>query len=522
MRIIRVYCVFILALLPLAVWAQSGLQPLNRMGNLELDSALNNPGTLVHTAYKPLLESEVPKVQRVKEQTPGFSWVRRKMWHEHLVIISEPDAEMPFRFTLDPVFRFEGGRDLEDSTDTFLRKNTRGFRLKGNLGEQIAFESSFYENQSFLPLYLRQFANESKVIPGQGRTKVFDETGFDYAMASGTISYSPNERLNFRFGHGKNFIGDGYRSLLLSDNAFNYPFLRSSFNFGKGRFQYTTLWSWLQSLERIPRNATPEASFERKAGTFHYLNWIPHPKLAIGLFEGVIWQRWDTAGTTDFDANFVNPLIGVNSLLHGLEDDKNNALLGVNLKFKATKRIQLYGQFMLDGGSEMGYQAGLRLFEPFQIRGFFLQLETNNVAQKAYNHDSELQNYSHYNQPLAHPVGSGFSEVLLIANYRRERWLVELHLSQASAVDEQRTLNQGRNIFFTDAEIDQTNPTEGIDILNYASFQVGYLVNPASNMHLALGIVNRQLDSKTSLPGDSSQYLYVTWSTALQNFYYDF
>ena len=45
----------------------------------------------------------------------------------------------------------------------------------------------------------------------------------------------------------KTFYKDGYRSLLLSDNSFNYPFLRLQSNFGK--FQYTNLYCEFQDMK---------------------------------------------------------------------------------------------------------------------------------------------------------------------------------------------------------------------------------------------------------------------------------
>lgn len=60
-------------------------------------------------------------------------------------------------------------------------------------------------------------------------------------MASGYVSYSSNKHFNFQVGHGKHFVGDGYRSLLLSDNALNYPYARITSTFGK--LQYTNLYA---------------------------------------------------------------------------------------------------------------------------------------------------------------------------------------------------------------------------------------------------------------------------------------
>ena len=65
-------------------------------------------------------------------------------------------------------------------------------------------------------------------------------------MSSGYVIYRPNNMFTLQFGHGKHFIGNGYRSLLLSDNSFNYPFLRIQTTFGK--IQYTNLYAELQDI----------------------------------------------------------------------------------------------------------------------------------------------------------------------------------------------------------------------------------------------------------------------------------
>ncbi|MGD1848467.1 MAG: hypothetical protein ACFB10_24000 [Salibacteraceae bacterium] len=523
MQLIR-HCFFgVLLLASLGTNAQQNLQFLNHWGNQESEAEIVRSDSTVHTSARPMLEWKAAPRVKSKEFYAGseygsYSWFRRKLWHEHLVDIQRPDAEMPFHFTIDPLFRFEGGNDSEDTSDVFLRKNTRGFLVRGSIGQQVTFESSFYENQSFLPTYQREFANRTGVIPGSGRHKVFQETGFDYSMSSGLISYTPNTHFNFRFGHGKNFIGDGYRSLLLSDNAFNYPFFRSGITFGKGKFQYTSIWAWLQSVNRVPRSSTPEASFQRKAGSFHYLNWMPHRRLAIGLFEGVMWQRWDSTGTTDFDANFVNPVIGANTLVHGLDDPQVNAIIGLNLKVLPLNWLQVYGQWMMDESSETGYQGGLRLLEPVGVEGLFLQAEWNSVAGQAYDNALPLQRFDHYNQPLAHPQGGGFREVLVKANYRYKRMFTRVQYTNVRQEFDADGVQVGQNPVVADFTIlPATTRT-----IRYTSVEIGYLVNPATNMHLALGMVNRDLESGSGTSDQSTRMVYLTWSTALRNIYYDF
>jgi hypothetical protein len=43
---------------------------------------------------------------------------------------------------------------------------------------------------------------------------------------------SPSKHIDLQLGYGRNFIGDGYRSLL-SDELVRYPYFKINTNFGK-------------------------------------------------------------------------------------------------------------------------------------------------------------------------------------------------------------------------------------------------------------------------------------------------
>ena len=111
-------------------------------------------------------------------------------------------------------------------------------------------------------------------------------------------------------GTGKNFIGDGYRSLLLSDFSFNYPFFKGIATFGKQKqFQYTKLNASLSSVFRRDLGSTPEALFQRKTMSTHYFNWLATKWLNIGLFESTLWQTEDSSGTKPFQFQQLNPVL---------------------------------------------------------------------------------------------------------------------------------------------------------------------------------------------------------------------
>ncbi|MDZ7846830.1 MAG: hypothetical protein U5L96_08695 [Owenweeksia sp.] len=150
---------------------------------------------------------------------PMKGWLGRVFFNEHLVQIDEED----FALTLDPVVNFQGGYDARYQGNATLFVNTRGFVLEGRIGQKVTFQTSYLENQARFPQYLTEFVNQQEVVPGQGYARDFNDGGFDFGMASGEVSLHPMS-IFLTLGQGRNFFGEGYRSLFLSDAAFNYPF----------------------------------------------------------------------------------------------------------------------------------------------------------------------------------------------------------------------------------------------------------------------------------------------------------
>jgi hypothetical protein len=54
----------------------------------------------------------------------------------------------------------------------------------------------------------------------------------------------------------------------------------------------------------------------------------------------------------------------------------------------------------------------------FGIKNLDLQLEGNRVRPFTYSHFDSVANYTHYNQPLAHPLGANFQEYIGILRYQ--------------------------------------------------------------------------------------------------------
>jgi hypothetical protein len=221
------------------------------------------------------------------------------------------------------------------------------------------------------------------------------------------------------FGYDKNFIGNGHRSLLLSDFSANNLFLKLNTRIWK--INYQNLFMELQT-------ATPPAATQlipKKYAAMHHLDIGVTKWLNIGLFEGVIFGRKD-----HFDFGYLNPIIFYRSI-EQQNGSFDNSIIGLDLKANLPHRVQVYGQLMLDEfllsevkknrgwwANKWGIQMGAKYIDAFGISNLDLQVEMNRVRPFAYSHYDSVANYTHYNQPLAHPLMAGFKEFIGIARYQ--------------------------------------------------------------------------------------------------------
>ena len=437
-----------------------------------------------------------------------------------------------YMFSLNPLFHFELA---EDNDRRYV--NTRGVEVKGRIGQKITFYSSFYENQLSLPDYLENYVKtHENVVPGQGMTKynpLTEEGIMDFYYATGYVNYDINKFFDMQFGHGKHFFGDGYRSMLLSDNSFNYPYLKITTDVWK--FKYVNLFSYLQDVDF--RFGVYDIS-KYKFNAVHYLSTNIGKRLNIGIFESIMLAE-DSLGNV-FDINYMNPIIFYRPVEYSVSYSRlGNALLGLTFKYKTSSFTHLYGQLVLDefrlsdvldrNGSwlkKYGGQIGVKYFEALGFENLSLQSEINFARPFTYSHFNPIQNYAHYAQPLAHPLGASFLENVSIARFRKDRWTADLkviHAKHGGEIAGDNT-NYGSDLFISyydgnkdfGNEIAQGNTTS----LQIIDLRVGYIVNPRTNMKLELGLTNRV--SKDLYSTDKNQYLFFSFKTDLQNIYYDF
>ncbi len=343
------------------------------------------------------------------------------------------------------------------------------------------------------------------MVPGRGIAKEGANGDLDYPVAEGYISYTPSKYFNIQLGHGKQFIGDGYRSLLLSDNASYFPYLKLNTTFWK--FKYTNTWT---SLRDVRPEVTADGAFRTKFMSNHYLSWNLSKKLNVGLFESVIWEDENGRG---FDFNFLNPVIFYRAIEFSTGSRGGNALIGLTGKYKVNDRVNVYGQVVIDefsasdviGGNQsyknkQGFQIGAKYYDAFGVKNLTLQGEYNQVRPYVYSNNEIQLNYGHANQSLAHQWGANFKELIGIARYERERWYGTAKLIVGARGVEIGDINEvyyGGSIYGND----ENRPSDdGIAFFQgnkvnslYADLELGYLINPATNLKVYANPIYRSV-----------------------------
>lgn len=468
----------------------------------------------LHSGMKPYIPFFSQTYQHQEDTHKVFKYIKddpalETVFYKHLIRI-EPKKEN-FFLRLDPLFNLETGRDILDTLNRRLYTNTRGFYGSGSIGKDFYFETLFAENQSVFPNYIANSNNASQVIPGQGRWKTFNVIGYDYAFSSGFFSYQPFRNLNIQAGHGKQKIGHGYRSLLLSDNAFNYPYIRITQQWFKGRVQYTNIYASLMNLVQASKviNPNTERLFQKKAAAFQYLSINLTKSFNLSFFQGMIWQAGDDKNRQHLDWQYFNPVIYTNLFSYGL-NHKNNILVGVDAEWKLTTKLSLYGQGMADDlsgsdslGNHYGWQGGLRYFDALGIKNFFLQFEYNSVSRNSYTSPPKTtsdQSFSHYNQTMAFTPLYG-EEIVAVADYKKNRFFIHGRFSK---------------------QVKKSGVTSD-HAVDYLNLRLGYVINPAYNLNIALGVIYRNQNFyKFKALNNETNYIFLSFRTSLYNLYYDF
>lgn len=276
-------------------------------------------------------------------------------------------------------------------------------------------EVSYTFNQFYGPNYLNIRTDSLGVFPGVGKFKKNPTFGYYFAhQFAGHMGMRAGDHFYFEIGNGKHFLGDGFRSLILSENAPAYPYGKMVMDVWRVRFQ--SLFAQCVSGD------------EKKYFATHALSWNVTDRFQMSFFEMVVWQAKDSLSNRNLDIHYLNPLLFYRPLEY-TQGSADNVILGAGFKHRPVKKFQWYAQIVLDEflfsemrnqtgwwANKFGGQIGIRLL--VVVPGLSVQSECNAVRPFTYSHGSQIQAWGHYNQALAHPLGANFSDWVTILSYR--------------------------------------------------------------------------------------------------------
>lgn len=327
-----------------------------------------------------------------------------------------------FDLHVNPVLYLGVGADNRLDYPTMI--NTRGVELRGMIDRKVGFYTYLTDNQANLPSYVDEQMMLNPVVPHEGFWKDFKENGVDFLQARAYIDFNISKHIYLQFGNDRTFIGNGYRSLIFSDYSPPTLFLRANVRVWKINYMY--------QLNRMvaETKSSNKSRYPEKFMVFHHASINIGKKFNLGIFESVVFSPQDSTNNNTFDPSYLNPVIFYRAIeqQYGSSD---NALLGMDFKWNAFRKVSFYGQAVLDEfvldeikagdgwwANKFALQGGIKYIDALGVSNLDLQAEVNAVRPYTYSHTTQYGNYSNYRQSLAHPLGANFNELIGIIRYQ--------------------------------------------------------------------------------------------------------
>ena len=509
--------------------AQMMYQPYSYQFYQKLNASVYATDNYEHTSLKPFLLTKTgitrplyDSLLQLNVDNSKKSWLDHLLFSGHLAAVNTKE----YTFSLDYLTDLQLGRDLEQPKTIDL--NTRGYQLYGTIGNNFFFYTSGYENQGRFANYETAYIGNTGMVPGQAYNKSGSITSPDWSYVTALIGYKLNKAVTLELGEDKTFIGDGYRSVLLSDYAAPYPLLRLRVDFGKN-VEYMAMWAYLE--DQSATNFDAFTNIRRKWAGFHYLDWNISSRASIGFFNAVISEEANNQGQLHgFDVNYIDPVYFASSI-GPANPVPDHTLLGFNAKYKVFNKLAIYAQYLVDQASSPGnnssrnsWQLGIRGADLFAVKNFNYLVEYNTSTPYTYANQYPIVNYAQYNEPLADPLGANFKEFVGILNYSIGKFDLQGQINYANYGTSTKALNYGNDIRQSDntnlpATIGSTG--QGVaNTLKYAEGTVAYLLNPKYNLRIEVGGLLRQ---QTSIGTDNKTFM-LTFGlrSSFRDLYHDF
>jgi len=546
--------------------AQSVYAPINSDYSYLLDryeiKSGNNVGSKISSAVKPTLRKDIAQLADtlLQDTTKRYSkvdkgnleYLQTDNW-EFSKNTTAGDTKKPFLKTFyqkknamyqykrdyfevqaNPVFY--GGVGKSKGSDTNCYINTRGIEVRGSVDKRIGFYTFMTDNQIVFPNYVTNTITHLDAVPGEGSWSNFkNKGGVDFFTAKGYITFNITKHITAQVGQDKNFIGNGYRSLFLSDFSSNYMFFKTNTNVGK--FNYTTIFAKLS-----PFLAKEYGSYHpTKYMAMHYLSINLAKRFTFGIFESITFGNNDSLNNRTFDFAYLNPFIFYKSVEEGGPD---KAHIGFDIKWNFWKHFSFYSQIFIDEfnlqqilhrkdssgwwANKQALQVGLKCIDVFGIKNLDLQLEENIVRPYVYSafsvyptnsYAANYHNYTNYQQPLADPNGANFYESIGILRYQPSRRLslvakafyTVTGLDPYTVGQNQPSANYGSNVSLDyNTRVHNYGNTIGQGVhttILYTDFTASY--RAAHNIFLDLKVIVRRENSALAVYNSHTNYATV-------------
>jgi len=474
--------------------SQNSFLPIDKEENLLYESELINNVDTFHSIFYPRLISSITNYDSVQ-----LTLVKDVNSNFKNYLFNKYPAELFNKTTqLIPILNMDLSKDFSNNPSPYIMGS--GLLLHSDISQKLSFYMAVYGASQRFGLSEQKQIDSTSILPRIGEYNAHLSGGaYTYTNWRGYVTYKPYRFLNFQVGKDYNFIGDGQRSLLLSDNSSSYPFVKAVVTAGK--IQYLILYQFLKDMD------TQFSNFpnEKKYSTSHFLSWNIGKRFNINFFETVIWRDELEPGVhRGYDFNYMNPVIFFRPVEFSI-GSPDNVMLGSGFRIRLLKKTHFYAQFIMDEfkleevkakngwwGNKYGYQVGLKIYDLFKIKNLFVLGEYNTVKPYTYSHGTSMENYGNMYQPLAHPLGSNFKELIGLINYRQKRWQFQIKLSAAKLGIDVDSTNYGQNIYrsYNDHRQEYGNYTlQGcLTQIVKSEIKASYIINPLWHLRLEMGL----------------------------------
>ncbi len=435
-----------------------------------------------------------------------------------------------FSLSINPIIHFAGAYETGFhgvKFNNYLYINSRGVEMQGIIDHKISFYVFATDNQMRIPLQTKLYGARTYALPGESYYKNFKGNAVDFFHAEGYVSAPITNHINFQFGSSKQFIGDGIRSLILSD--FSKPHLFLKLNTRIWKINYQNLFYELTDSAYT----TGSGIYKKKFGATHHLSIDIGRKFNLGFFETVIFKRDNNA----YELNYLNPVIFYRAAEHSL-GSPDNVLLGMDYKWNFSRHYQVYGQIVFDEflltnmrnqfikskndpswgwyGNKFAVQAGFKAVDLFKIKNLDIQLEYNLIRPYTYAYTNSALTYTDFNQSMAHPLGANLKEITGIIYYQpSSRLLIQFKtFTIHTGIDSSEDLSYGADLLkSTHKRLGEFGNATGQGIktiLTYYELSASYRLFP--QCYIDAGFTYRRREAAVVSYNNQNQY----WTLGLR------